>query len=128
VIVVSEILKAYYYDLSRQLSVFVGLIVTNCIVMGRTEGFALHHRPGLSFLDGLGNGLGYSAILLVVAFFRELFGAGTLFGVTVLKPVAEGGWYVPNGMMRLAPSAFFLIALVIWVLRTVRPEQQEDEP
>jgi len=127
VIVVSEILEAYVYGIFTQLSVFVSLIVTNCIVMGRAEGYAMSHRPWLSFLDGIGNGLGYSAVLLVVAFFRELLGQGTVFGLTVLKRTVDGGWYVPNGFMGLAPSAFILIGLLIWVLRALRPEQREEE-
>ncbi|MDH3591780.1 MAG: NADH:ubiquinone reductase (Na(+)-transporting) subunit D [Planctomycetota bacterium] len=127
VIVASELLEAFFYATYVQLAVFVGLIVTNCIVMGRAEGFALAHGPWLSFLDGVGNGLGYSAILLCVAFFRELFGLGTLFGFTVLEPAADGGWYIPNGFLTMAPSAFFLIGLIIWGLRAWKPEQQEDE-
>ena len=127
VIVVSEVLEAFYYSVFTQLSVFVGLIVTNCLVMGRAEGYAMSHRVWPSFLDGVGNGLGYSAILIAVAFFRELLGAGSLFGQTVLKPVADGGWYVPNGFLLMAPGAFLLIGLFIWALRTWWPEQQEKE-
>ncbi|WOG25752.1 NADH:ubiquinone reductase (Na(+)-transporting) subunit D [Endozoicomonas sp. 8E] len=126
VIVVDQILKAYAYDISKQLSVFVGLIITNCIVMGRAEAFAMKNGPKLSFLDGIGNGLGYGAVLLIVAFFRELFGAGNLFGVEILKTVNNGGWYQPNGLMLLAPSAFFLIGLLIWVIRSRKPDQVED--
>lgn len=126
VIVVDQLLKAYAYEISKQLSVFVGLIITNCIVMGRAEGFAMNNSPGLSFLDGIGNGLGYSVILLFVAFFRELLGAGSLFGVTLLPVVNDGGWYVPNGMLLLPPSAFFIIGLAIWGLRTWKPEQVEE--
>ena len=126
VIVTREILETFFYGLAKQLSVFVGLIVTNCIVMGRTEGYAMNHGPWRSFLDGIGNGLGYSVVLLAVAFFRELFGQGALFGWTVLPTTAEGGWYEPNGLFQKAPSAFFLIAMFIWALRTVRPDQQED--
>jgi Na+-transporting NADH:ubiquinone oxidoreductase subunit D len=125
VIVVDQILKAYAYEISKQLSVFVGLIITNCIVMGRAEGFAMNNPPLLSFLDGIGNGMGYSVLLLFVAFFRELLGAGSLFGVTLLPVVNEGGWYVPNGLLLLPPSAFFIIGLAIWGLRTWRPEQVE---
>ena len=125
VIVVDQILKAFLFDVSKQLSVFVGLIITNCIVMGRAEAFAMQNPPGLSFIDGLGNGLGYGLILLVVGAFREIFGSGTFFGMTVLSPVAEGGWYTPNGLMVLAPGAFFLIGLFIWALRTWKPEQVE---
>ena len=126
VIVVDQILKAYAYEISKQLSVFVGLIITNCIVMGRAEGFAMKNGPWLSFLDGIGNGLGYSVMLLFVAFFRELLGAGSLFGVTLLSPVNEGGWYITNGLLLLPPSAFFIIGLAIWGLRTWMPEQIEE--
>lgn len=126
VIVVDQILKAYAYEMSKQLSVFVGLIITNCIVMGRAEGFAMTNTPGMSFLDGIGNGLGYGFVLLVVGFFRELLGAGSLFGFTILPTVQNGGWYVPNGLLLLPPSAFFIIGLMIWVIRAVNPEQVED--
>ncbi|MCR9291957.1 MAG: NADH:ubiquinone reductase (Na(+)-transporting) subunit D [bacterium] len=126
VIIVDQILKAFLFDISKRLSVFVGLIITNCIVMGRAEGFAMKNDPKLSFLDGVGNGLGYSFILMVVAFFRELFGSGTLFGITVLNPVTSDGWYTPNGLMLLSPSAFFIIGAIIWVIRTFKPEQIEE--
>ena len=126
VIVVDQILKAYAYEISKQLSVFVGLIITNCIVMGRAEGYAMNNPPLMSFLDGIGNGLGYSVILLFVAFFRELLGAGSLFGVSLMPVVNEGGWYVPNGLLLLPPSAFFIIGLAIWGLRTWKPEQVEE--
>jgi Na+-transporting NADH:ubiquinone oxidoreductase subunit D len=125
VIVVDQILKAFLFDVSKQLSVFVGLIITNCIVMGRAEAFAMQNPPGLSFIDGVGNGLGYGLILMIVGAFREIFGSGTFFGMTVLRPAAEGGWYTPNGLMVLAPGAFFLIGLFIWVLRTWKPNQVE---
>ncbi|PJE79918.1 Na(+)-translocating NADH-quinone reductase subunit D [invertebrate metagenome] len=125
VIVVDQLLKAYAFDISKQLSVFVGLIITNCIVMGRAEAFAMKNSPGLSFLDGIGNGLGYGCVLLIVAFFRELLGAGKLFGVEIFQTVNNGGWYQPNGLMLLAPSAFFLIGLLIWVIRTAKTEQVE---
>jgi Na+-transporting NADH:ubiquinone oxidoreductase subunit D len=125
VIVVDQVLKAYAYETSKQLSVFVGLIITNCIVLGRAEAFAMHNPPWISFLDGLGNGLGYSAVLITVAVARELFGAGTLLGYTILPKVSEGGWYEPNGLMLLPPSAFFIIGLMIWALRTARPKQVE---
>ena len=125
VIVVDQLLKAYAYETSKQLSVFVGLIITNCIVLGRAEAFAMHNPPWISFLDGLGNGLGYSAVLIIVAFLRELVGAGTLLGYTILPKVSEGGWYEPNGMMLLPPSAFFIIGLMIWAVRTARPKQVE---
>ena len=126
VIVVDQILQAFFYDISKQLSVFVGLIITNCIVMGRAEGFAMKNGIGISFLDGLGNGIGYSAVLIVVAFFRELFGAGSLFGVTIFELDRNGGWYNPNGLMLLPPSAFFIIGFLIWGLRTLKPEQIEE--
>lgn len=127
VIVTDQILKAFLYDISKQLSVFVGLIITNCIVMGRAEAFAMQNPPWRSFVDGIGNGLGYGLVLMVVALARELFGSGKLFGLTVLQPVTEGGWYVPNGLMVLAPGAFFLIAGFIWVLRTFKPAQIEAD-
>ncbi|MAV30550.1 MAG: NADH:ubiquinone reductase (Na(+)-transporting) subunit D [Cycloclasticus sp.] len=125
VIVVDQVLKAYVYDLSKQLSVFVGLIITNCIVMGRAEAFAMKNPPGLSFLDGLGNGLGYALVLMIVGTCRELFGSGKLFGVEILSTVNDGGWYVPNGLMLLPPSAFFIIGLMIWGIRAWRPAQVE---
>lgn len=125
VIVVDQVLKAVAYDISKQLSVFVGLIITNCIVMGRAEAFAMKNPPVASFVDGIGNGLGYSVILLLVAFVRELFGAGKLFGVEILPLVTDGGWYVPNGLLLLPPSAFFLIGLLIWGLRSWKTEQVE---
>jgi Na+-transporting NADH:ubiquinone oxidoreductase subunit D len=125
VIVVDQVLKAFLFDVAKQLSVFVGLIITNCIVMGRAEAFAMQNPPGLSFLDGVGNGLGYGIVLLLVGAFREVFGSGTFFGMSVLQPAAEGGWYTPNGLMVLAPGAFFLIGLFIWALRTWKPEQVE---
>ena len=126
VIVVDQILKAVAYEISKQLSVFVGLIITNCIVMGRAEAFAMKNPPIPSFLDGLGNGLGYSFVLIVVAVVRELFGTGKLFGVEVLPVVNDGGWYQPNGLLLLPPSAFFLIGLLIWAIRSVRTEQVES--
>ena len=125
VIVVDQVLKAYLYDISKQLSVFVGLIITNCIVMGRAEAYAMKSEPLPSLIDGIGNGLGYGFVLITVGFFRELFGSGKLFGMEVLPLVSEGGWYQPNGMMLLAPSAFFLIGFMIWVIRILRPEQIE---
>ncbi|HLV16072.1 MAG TPA: NADH:ubiquinone reductase (Na(+)-transporting) subunit D [Pseudomonas sp.] len=126
VIVVDQILKAYAFSLSKQLSVFVGLIITNCIVMGRAEAFAMQNPPVLSFLDGIGNGLGYSAMLLVLGVIRELFGAGKLFGYTIIPVVNDGGWYLPNGLLLLPPSAFFLIGLIIWALRSWKKEQVEQ--
>ncbi|MEH6466889.1 MAG: NADH:ubiquinone reductase (Na(+)-transporting) subunit D [Porticoccus sp.] len=125
VIVVDQILKAVAYDISKQLSVFVGLIITNCIVMGRAEGYAMKNPPVASFLDGIGNGLGYSVVLLILAFIRELFGAGKLFGFEVVTLVSNGGWYVPNGLLLLPPSAFFLIGMLIWGLRTWKTSQVE---
>jgi Na+-transporting NADH:ubiquinone oxidoreductase subunit D len=125
VIVVDQILKAYAYEISKQLAVFVGLIITNCIVMGRAEAYAMKNPPGMAFLDGIGNGLGYSLILITVAFFRELFGSGSLLGYQILKPVSDGGWYYPNGLMLLAPSAFFIIGLTIWAMRTFYTGQVE---
>ena len=127
VIIVDQVLKAYAFEISKQLSVFVGLIITNCIVMGRAEAFAMKNGVGMSFLDGLGNGLGYSVILLIVGVLRELFGSGKLFGVEIFSLVNEGGWYVPNGLMLLPPSAFFIIGLFIWALRTWKTEQIEEE-
>ncbi len=126
VILVDQILKAYSYELSKQLSIYVGLIITNCIVMGRAEGFAMNNPPIPSFIDGIGNGLGYGFILMSVAFVRELLGAGTLFGFEILPLTTNGGWYMRNGMLVLPASAFFLIALIIWILRTVYPGQQEN--
>jgi len=126
VIVVDQVLKAFAYDLAKQLSVFVGLIITNCIVMGRAEAFAMKETPGLSFLDGIGNGLGYSVILIVVGTIRELFGSGSLLGYQILPLVNDGGWYVPNGMLLLPPSAFFIIGFFIWGLRTWKPAQVEE--
>ena len=125
VIVVDQILKAYAFEISKQLSVFVGLIITNCIVMGRAEAYAMKNPPGMSFIDGIGNGLGYSAMLLIVGFFRELLGAGKLFGVEIFQTVQNGGWYQPNGLMLLPPSAFFVIGLVIWALRSWKTDQVE---
>ena len=127
VIVVAQVLEAYLFDISKQLSVYVGLIITNCIVMGRAEAFAMKNGPVASILDGIGHGLGYGMVLLVVAFFRELFGSGTLFGFEVLQPVTQGGWYVTNGLMVLPPSAFFLITFLIWAIRTWKPDQVEKD-
>ncbi|MFP4334790.1 MAG: NADH:ubiquinone reductase (Na(+)-transporting) subunit D [Wenzhouxiangella sp.] len=128
VIVVDQFLQAFAFGLSRELSVFVGLIITNCIVMGRAEAFAMQNPPLISAVDGLGNALGYSVVLLIVGFSRELFGSGSIFGVQVLPLISEGGWYQPNGLMLLPPSAFFLIGGFIWILRSVRVEQVETEP
>ena len=127
VMITDQVLKAYLYDISKQLSVFVGLIITNCIVMGRAEAFAMQNGPVLSLLDGIGNALGYDVVLLATAFFRELLGSGSLFGVQLLQPVTEGGWYYPNGLMVLAPGAFFFIGLLIWLLRTWKPQQVEAD-
>ncbi len=125
VIVVDQMLKAYAFETSRQLSVFVGLIITNCIILGRAEAFAMSNGVGMSFLDGIGNGLGYSIVLLAVATVRELFGAGSLMGFEILPLTGNGGWYEANGLMLLPPSAFFIIGLLIWVIRTARPKQVE---
>ncbi len=125
VILVDEILKAVAYDISKQLSVFVGLIITNCIVMGRAEAFAMKNPPVSSFLDGVGNGLGYSALLIVLGIIRELFGTGNLLGIEIIPTISNGGWYIPNGLLLLPPSAFFLIGLIIWVLRSVKSDQVE---
>ena len=125
VILVDQILRAYAYGLSKQLSVFVGLIITNCIVMGSAEAFAMKSPPAESFLDGIGNGLGYGAILVTVAFIRELIGSGKLFGMTVFQTINDGGWYQTNGLFLLAPSAFFIIGFIIWGIRTWKPEQVE---
>jgi Na+-transporting NADH:ubiquinone oxidoreductase subunit D len=127
VIVTDQILKAFVFDVSKQLSVFVGLIITNCIVMGRAEAYAMANPPAASFLDGIGNGLGYSLVLITVSFIRELLGSGKLLGFSVLKLTTEGGWYTSNGLMLLAPGAFFLIGSIIWALRTWKPEQVEAE-
>jgi Na+-transporting NADH:ubiquinone oxidoreductase subunit D len=125
VILVDQLLKAFAYEVSKQLSVFVGLIITNCIVMGRAEAFAMKNPPGLSFLDGLGNGAGYSFILVTLGAVRELIGSGSILGVTLLPTVANGGWYQPNGLMLLAPSAFFLIGFIIWIIRNRDNSQVE---
>lgn len=125
VIVVDQFLQAFAYGIAQELSVFVGLIITNCIVMGRAEAFAMKEKPGLSFLDGIGNGLGYSAVLLIVGFFRELFGSGSLFGYQIMSLATEGGWFTPVGLLVMPPSAFFIIGGLIWALRTYRPSQVE---
>ena len=127
VIVVDELLKAYDYETSKKLSVFVGLIITNCIVMGRAEAFAMKEKPLLSFFDGLGNGIGYSIILIGVAFIRELFGAGTLFGYEILPLTSNGGWYMGNNLLLLPPSSFIIIGLFIWLIRTVKSQQIEED-
>ena len=127
VIVVDQVLKAFSYQLSKELSVFVGLIITNCIVMGRAEAFAMKEKPVVSFLDGIGNGLGYGAILVTVAFFRELLGFGTLFGVEILPLIQNGGWYQANGLLVLPFSSFFIIGLIIWAIRQWKPAQVEKD-
>jgi len=125
VIVVDQVLKAYAYEISRQLSVFVGLIITNCIVMGRAEAYAMKNGPVISFWDGIGNGLGYGVVLMLVGAVREIFGAGSFFGFQILSLTKDGGWYLANGLMLLPPSAFFIIGLLIWALRSWQPEQNE---
>lgn len=127
VIIADQVLKAYFFDVSKQMSVYIGLIITNCIVMGRMEGFAMKNGVVPSFIDGLGNGLGYAAMLFAVGIVRELFGSGKLFGISILPLTTEGGWYQSNGLLLLPPSAFFIIGVVIWVIRTFRPEQVEKE-
>lgn len=127
VIIVDQFIKTFAVEISKQLSIFVGLIITNCIILGRVEAYASKNPPGRSFLDGIGNGLGYAFVLLTVALFRELLGSGQVFGFPVFVLWSDGGWYIPNGLFRLAPGAFFLIGLMIWILRTVRPEQKEKE-
>jgi Na+-transporting NADH:ubiquinone oxidoreductase subunit D len=125
VIVVDQVLKAFAYGLSKQLSVFVGLIVSNCIILGRAESFAMKNNVRTSLMDGLGNGLGYSWILITVGSIRELLGAGTLLGVEVLRTVAAGGWFEPVALMLLPPSAFFIIGFLIWAIRAWKPAQAE---
>ena len=126
VILIDQFLKAFAYDVSKQLSVYVGLIITNCIIMGRLEAFALSHGPGESFLDGLGNGLGYSLILVIVAFFRELFGSGTLLGYQVIPQSFYEAGYQNNGLMILPPMALIVVGVIIWIQRTRNPEMQEN--
>ena len=127
VIIADQFLKAYFFNISKQLSVFVGLIITNCIIMGRAEAFAMQNGPAPSLLDGLGNGFGYSFILIITGFLRELLGSGKLFGHTILPLVTEGGWYTPNGLMVTSAGAFFIIGFFIWVLRAFKKEQIEEE-
>lgn len=126
VILIDQLLRAYAFEFSKQLSVYVGLIITNCIVMGRAEAYAMKAPPVASFVDGFANGLGYALILFIVSFIRELFGSGKLLGFEILKTVKNGGWYVPNGILLLAPSAFFLIGLLIWLIKEVRPDLREE--
>lgn len=127
VIVVDQVLRAFSYQLSKELSVYVGLIITNCIVMGRAEAFAMKEKPLVSFLDGIGNGLGYGAVLLTVATFRELFGFGRLFGIEILPLIQNDGWYQANGLLVLPFSSFFVIGMIIWAVRTKKPEQVEKD-
>lgn len=127
VIVADQLMKAYVYDISKQMSVYIGLIITNCIVMGRMEGFAMKNSPWASFLDGIGNGIGYGAMLFAVGIVRELFGSGKLFGFSIMPLTTEGGWYQANGLLLLPPSAFFIIGCVIWLIRTFRTEQIEQD-
>ncbi len=126
VIVVDQVLRAFAYDLSKQLSVYVGLIITNCIVMGRTEGFALKFPPKLSLVDGIGNGLGYALVLCIIATIRELFGSGSWFGITIFETVNNGGWYVPCGLLVMPPCGFFLVGLLIWLVKAFRKDLQEQ--
>jgi Na+-transporting NADH:ubiquinone oxidoreductase subunit D len=127
VIVTDQVLRAYVFDISKQLSVYVGLIITNCIIMGRAEAYAMQNPPIESIMDGIGNGLGYSLILMVTAFFRELLGSGSLFGYKILPLASDGGWYNPNGLMVISPGTFFIIALFIWGIRTWKPDQREAD-
>ena len=127
VIVADQIIQAFAYEISRQLSVFVGLIITNCIIMGRAEAFAMSNSPVMSAIDGIGNAIGYSIVLIFVGVCRELLGSGSLMGINILTPVTEGGWYQTNGLMLLPPSAFFLIGFFIWALRAWKPDQVEEE-
>ena len=129
VILVDQVLKAFVYDVSKQLSVFVGLIITNCILMGRLEAFALGNKPWPSFLDGIGNGAGYGLVLVIIAFFRELFGSGSLWGYKIIPEswyIANGGWYSNNGMMILPPMALIIVGVIIWIQRSKKPELIED--
>jgi Na+-transporting NADH:ubiquinone oxidoreductase subunit D len=126
VIIAEQFLKAYVYDQWKTMAVYVGLIITNCIVMGRTEAFGMKNGPVESFIDGIGNGLGYSFILIIVGVFRELFGSGSLLGFQLFSLTKDGGWYLPNGLMLLPPSAFFIIGFIIWSLRTRDPSQVEE--
>ncbi|MFO7938081.1 MAG: NADH:ubiquinone reductase (Na(+)-transporting) subunit D [Kiritimatiellia bacterium] len=127
VIIADQILKAFFFEISKSMSVYVGLIITNCIIMGRAEGYALSNPPLKSLVDGIGNGMGYSVVLIFVGVFRELLGSGTLLGHSILPLTKNGGWYQPNGLMVLAPSAFFLIAVFIWIVRSIDTSQQEEE-
>jgi Na+-transporting NADH:ubiquinone oxidoreductase subunit D len=127
VIVVDQVLKAYSYEISKQLSVFVGLIITHCIVMGRAEAYAMKSPPLMSFLDGIGNGLGYSLVLIIIGTVKELLGFGTLLGFEILPLIQNGGWYQGNGLLILPFSSFFLIGGLIWVIRTIRPAQVEPK-
>lgn len=127
VIVTDQVLKAYFFQISKSMSVYVGLIITNCIVMGRAEAYAMKNPPIASFFDGIGNGLGYAFVLIFVGFFRELFGSGKLLGHTIFTTTLDGGWYVPNGLALLSPSAFFLIGFLIWGLRTWKKDQVEND-
>ncbi|MCK4739649.1 MAG: NADH:ubiquinone reductase (Na(+)-transporting) subunit D [Deltaproteobacteria bacterium] len=127
VIIADQLIKAFAFELSKELSVYVGLIITNCIIMGRAEAYASKNPPLQSLFDGIGNALGYSCVLIVVGGIRELLGSGKILGVNILRPINEGGWYEPNGLFLLSPSAFILIGLLIWVVRTLKPEQSEEE-
>ena len=124
--VTDQILKAFVYDVAKSMSVYIGLIITNCIVMGRAEAYAMKNGPIMALVDGIGNGIGYSVVLIFVGIFRKLFGSGKLLGYNIMTPISEGGWYQPNGMALLSPSAFFLIGIFIWILRTVKKDQVES--
>ncbi len=126
VIITDQLIKAFAFETGKQLSIFVGLIITNCIILGRAEGFALRHPPLPSFLDGIGNGLGYSAILLSVGAVREILGKGEFFGIPLASSVDTGGWFVPVNFMLLPPSAFFVIGLIVWAVRSWKPDQVEE--
>ncbi|WP_417417890.1 NADH:ubiquinone reductase (Na(+)-transporting) subunit D [Hoeflea sp.] len=125
VILIDLFMQAFMFEMSKKLSIFVGLIVTNCLVLGRAEAFAMRNPVLPSVLDGIGNGLGYALVLLIVGALREFFGAGSLMGIPLVTTVADGGWFQPLGLMQLAPSAFFILGLLVWVVRVLRPEQAE---
>lgn len=127
VIIVDQLIKAFFFDVSRQLSVYVGLIITNCIILGRAEGFAMKNSPLYSFVDGIGNGLGYSLVLLSVGFVRELLGSGKIFGISILPLNTEGGWYMANGIFLLPASAFFLIGMFSWLVHALKRKDRQGQ-